>query len=226
LIKKNQTIKIGKHFLTFADSESISIPDGYDTIVFDPPWEIEWHFPKHHWRHKFIFTDPQRMGDIITYFGAPTWVFVWDCISSWYIKGKPLKRIKMCFWYGPLQSFDDKKYMLPKKQKPKKVKNTRGEYWYEGGEKTRISELYAEPITKPRPFKHAKPIEWVTAIIGCCSADGAAIYDPYAGSGTTIIAAEKLNRICHAVENSHEMIDLILTRIENETKLEIEIPRE
>ena len=44
-----------------------------------------------------------------------------------------------------------------------------------------------------------------------------AIYDPFLGSGTTIIAAEKTNRICYGMEISPAYVDVIITRWQNFT---------
>lgn len=43
------------------------------------------------------------------------------------------------------------------------------------------------------------------------------IYDPFVGSGTTIIAAERLHRICYAMELSPHYCDVVLARYEQET---------
>ena len=43
------------------------------------------------------------------------------------------------------------------------------------------------------------------------------VYDPFLGSGTTIIAAEMTGRICHALEISPAYCDVAVTRWENLT---------
>jgi DNA modification methylase len=44
------------------------------------------------------------------------------------------------------------------------------------------------------------------------SSPGQAIYDPFVGSGTTIIAAEKTGRACHAIEISPAYCDVTVLR--------------
>jgi len=44
---------------------------------------------------------------------------------------------------------------------------------------------------------------------------GEAVYDPFAGSGTTLIAAERLERICYGVELDPRFVDVILARWES-----------
>ncbi len=47
-----------------------------------------------------------------------------------------------------------------------------------------------------------KPIELISELIGNSSEAGNVIYDPFVGSGTTIVACEQLNRDCRAIEIS------------------------
>ncbi len=43
------------------------------------------------------------------------------------------------------------------------------------------------------------------------------IFDPFLGSGTTLIACEQTNRICYGMELDPAYIDVIITRWENFT---------
>ena len=44
------------------------------------------------------------------------------------------------------------------------------------------------------------------------------IYEPFCGSGTTIIAAESCRRICYAVELNPEYVDMTIKRFQEYTK--------
>jgi DNA modification methylase len=44
------------------------------------------------------------------------------------------------------------------------------------------------------------------------SSPGQAVYDPFVGSGTTIIAAEMTGRACHAIEISPAYCDIAVLR--------------
>lgn len=46
------------------------------------------------------------------------------------------------------------------------------------------------------------------------SSAGQAIYDPFVGSGTSIIAAEMIGRACHAIELSPIYVDVAVRRWE------------
>lgn len=49
------------------------------------------------------------------------------------------------------------------------------------------------------------------------SAPGDAVYEPFSGSGTTIIAAEITGRICHAIELNPAYVDVAVRRWQNFT---------
>jgi DNA modification methylase len=44
------------------------------------------------------------------------------------------------------------------------------------------------------------------------TAVGEGVYDPFLGSGTTLIAAEQLGRICYGIELSPAYCDIIVDR--------------
>jgi DNA modification methylase len=43
------------------------------------------------------------------------------------------------------------------------------------------------------------------------------IFDPFLGSGTTLIAAHRLGRICYGIEIAPQYVDVICQRYYNET---------
>ena len=57
-----------------------------------------------------------------------------------------------------------------------------------------------------------KPVECMRRPIENNSSPGQAVYEPFSGSGTTIIAAEMTGRCCHAVELSPAYIDVAVRR--------------
>jgi len=84
--------------------------------------------------------------------------------------------------------------------------------WTNLGKNTRIlshhwaGELKAHPTQKPLPV-----IEWCMGLV-----DGLVI-DPFVGSGTTIIAAERLGRRCYAMEIEPRYCDVAIKRWEDYT---------
>lgn len=57
-----------------------------------------------------------------------------------------------------------------------------------------------------------KPIECMAKPIRNNTTKGEGVYDPFLGSGTTLIAAEQLNRICYGIELSPAYCDIIVDR--------------
>ena len=58
----------------------------------------------------------------------------------------------------------------------------------------------------------AKPIKFWCWLVERTSKIGDLIYEPFSGSGTTIIAAEMTGRVCHAIEISAVYCDLAVKR--------------
>lgn len=62
-----------------------------------------------------------------------------------------------------------------------------------------------------------KPLEAMRRPILNHTVPGDRVYDPFVGSGTTIIAAEELGRICHAIELDPAYVDVAIRRWETHT---------
>ena len=62
-----------------------------------------------------------------------------------------------------------------------------------------------------------KPVECMKRPIENNSSAGQAVYEPFSGSGTTIIAAEMTGRACHAIELSPAYVDVAVIRWQNFT---------
>jgi DNA modification methylase len=62
-----------------------------------------------------------------------------------------------------------------------------------------------------------KPVECMKRPIENNSSPGQAVYDPFVGSGTTIIAAEMTGRACHAIEINPIYCDVTIERWQNFT---------
>jgi DNA modification methylase len=74
----------------------------------------------------------------------------------------------------------------------------------------------------PKPLKNdlhptMKPVELVENAILNSTERNMIVADPFLGSGTTLIACEKTNRICYGTEISEKYCDVIITRWENLT---------
>ncbi len=62
-----------------------------------------------------------------------------------------------------------------------------------------------------------KPVECMKRPIENNSSPGQAVYEPFSGSGTTIIAAEMTGRVAHAIELNPAYVDVAVKRWEDFT---------
>jgi len=70
-----------------------------------------------------------------------------------------------------------------------------------------------------------KPVECMRRPIENDSSRGQVVYDPFCGSGTTIIAAEQTGRACHAIEIAPAYVDVAVKRWQAFTGLEAKLGR-
>lgn len=188
-----------------------------DCVVFDPDWQNSWHsiLPDHH--SLLAFSDPRYAPKTLKQFGdEPSWIFAWDCQSLWWTgKHNPLARMKLCFWYGNKQLYDARRTHYGPPVPAMKSRNKRGEYKtepYEAG--YFLQDIWKEQITKLHKtsgHNHSKPPDWVRCLIGNTSSG--AIYDPFAGSGTSFTAALELGRDCYGVEINPEYCQMIEAKL-------------
>ena len=57
-----------------------------------------------------------------------------------------------------------------------------------------------------------KPVELISRPIDCHTLPDEAIYEPFCGSGTALIAAEMSGRACYAIECAPQFVDVALAR--------------
>ena len=209
---------LGDHRLLCGDSTSNSdFGKHCQSIVFDPPWDSGITIPKR--KSTLAFCDGQRIGDIVGMFGSPAWAFAWDCISSWYTPNRPLRRMKLCLWYGDLQSYNPDGSHYGDAGEPRVVTNSRGSYNFQPDPRGKhLSDVFSAPITRlhsQEEHPHGKPVDWIRMLVANCTNED--IYDPFLGSGTTLIAAEQLGRKCYGMEISPAYCDVIVKRWETLT---------
>lgn len=69
-----------------------------------------------------------------------------------------------------------------------------------------------KPVKSETGHSTQKPIECMKRPIENNSSPGQAVYEPFSGSGTTIIAAEMTGRACHAIELNPAYVDVAVRR--------------
>lgn len=220
-VKEGDLWQIGEHQLLCGDStrredvERVMMGEHFQTLIYDPEWNSA---PKMDLPDCCIaFTDGQRAADVINYFGAPAWIFVWDCVSSWYTPNRPLKRGKLAFFYGDISKYNFDGAHYGDAGDARTVFNTRGSYEFVPDARGKhLSDVFSQPITKlhaESEHSHSKPLDWVKMLIANCTTG--IVYEPFAGSGTTLVACQNLNRKCRAIELSPDYCAVILQRMKD-----------
>jgi DNA modification methylase len=92
-------------------------------------------------------------------------------------------------------------------------------HWCGGHKQTSVWQI-DKPQKSETGHSAQKPVECMKRPIENNSSPGQAVYDPFVGSGTTIIAAEMTGRCCHAIELHPPYVDVSVLRWRNFTGLE------
>jgi hypothetical protein len=210
-VESGQLWQLGEHRLICGDCtdqavvERVMGGEKADTLFYDPEWDTS-TIPDAvlDYGNTLAFCDGATIGNILLLFGAPTWLFVWDCVTSWYTPNRPLRRMKLCAWFGDINKYNCNGWHYGDSGDERNVKNTRGSYHFIPDSRGKhLSDVYQQSITmlhSQSDHNHSKPIDWITLLIANCSSGS--VFDPFLGSGTTLIACERLNRKCRAVEIS------------------------
>jgi len=83
---------------------------------------------------------------------------------------------------------------------------------YDGGRKQSTIWQIDKPQKSETGHSTQKPVECMKRPIENNSSVGQAVYEPFSGSGTTIIAAEMTSRSCYAIELSPAYVDVAIKR--------------
>lgn len=83
---------------------------------------------------------------------------------------------------------------------------------YDGGRKQTTLWKIDKPQKSETGHGTQKPVECMKRPIENNSSPGQAIYEPFSGSGTTIIACEMTGRSCHAIELNPAYVDVAVKR--------------
>ncbi len=224
-VRSGDLWQLGRHRLLSGDcmieADVARVMDGaeIDLLFYDPPWDLELPPIEFESKNQIVFTDGRRAGDAIVKFGAPEWVFVWDCVSSWYTPNRPLQRGKFAFWYGDVSSYNFDGAHYGDAGESRTVFNSRGSYEFVPDARGKhLSDVFSQAITTlhaESEHEHSKPLDWIKMLIGNCSEGN--VFDPFAGSGTALIACERLGRNSFSIELSPDYCAVVINRWESET---------
>ena len=90
-----------------------------------------------------------------------------------------------------------------------------GTRWYGDNSQTSVFEIPRPKASPDHPT--VKPVELVERCLANSTQRGDVVYDPFLGSGTTLIACERLARRCYAMEIDPRYVDVAVRRWEQYT---------
>lgn len=218
--------KVGNHIVVHGDARDTLlvnrlVPNGIETLVFDPPYDkpdlmaMRWPVNK----DVISFCDLGRVDVAIRDWTVPfRHLFIWDTQACWYVKNRPLARGKGCIWLGNTAYRQGATFhMEGPPDLPASGKNERGAFNYVPDPRGKwLASVFQCVAKKKFPgHRHAKPLKWVEMLLGNCTTG--TIFDPFAGSGSTLAAAEALNRPSILIEIEAGQVEAILLMAERIT---------
>lgn len=113
--------------------------------------------------------------------------------------------------YGVREGHDESWSFVPEHEVVSyNVKDGATGQWHGGRKQSTV--WFIEHIKSDTGHGTQKPVECMKRPIENNSSPGQAVYEPFSGSGTTIIAAEMTGRCCHAIELSPAYVDVAVKR--------------
>jgi DNA modification methylase len=115
-----------------------------------------------------------------------------------------------CF-YGVREGQDESWHFVPEHEVAVySVKDGKTGEWNGGRKQSTV--WFIEHLKSGTGHGTQKPVECMKRPIENNSSPGQAVYEPFSGSGTTIIAAEMTGRSCHAIELNPAYVDVAVKR--------------
>jgi len=208
-----------------------TLPDeSIDLVIADPPYGsgLEWDRKDDEWQFQWLEEVKRVMKE-----GASLYVFfaplVMYGVEGWVRSNLTLKNV-LVWWHpnlygsGLSYGFDrwkstwDVVFYAVKGKKAKHGKKVAEEGYklnpHGGGFDVMV-------YPQPRPFLHKaqKPLELIMKLVYCSSNEGDVVLDPFAGSGTTAVACERLGRRWIGVEMEETFCKVAKKRIEEELRV-------
>jgi len=85
-------------------------------------------------------------------------------------------------------------------------------HWHGDRKQTTLWQIPSRDQDATTTHGTQKPVECMRRPLENNSSPGQAVYEPFCGSGTTLIAAETSGRACHALELSPAYVDVAVLR--------------
>lgn len=218
---------MGKHRLMCGDSTSVDAVDKLmsgqkaDMVFTDPPYGVSYQSNYRIKTPKFNYLANDDsfldISPIIKSF-SDGWVFVW---TSWKVQSKWIELFEgfgyptnIIIWHKPGGGIGDLKKTFCSDYEVALV-------WHRGAELCgkRIGSVWKINKDSANNYVHPtqKPVELASEAIDKTTRNGSMVLDLFGGSGSTLIACEKNNRIARLMELDPKYCDVIVTRWQNFT---------
>jgi len=211
--------KLGRHMLLCDDAIHSKIielwfPNGIDSLVTDPPYGMSFQSNYRKEQHKVIANDDTAL--------ALEWASSLPIKHSRYIfcRWDNLKDVaiptSLITWVKNNWSMGDLEHSHARQTEVALFYPGTKHFFPDG----RPSDVVEFARTQNELHPTQKPIDLMAQVVRWT--DGI-VFDPFAGSGSTLIACEQLSRTCFAVELDPKYVDVIIARWEKLTGLIAEL---
>ena len=227
ITRKGDIWLLGNHRLMCGDStmiddvEKLMNGEKADMVFTDPPYGVSYQSNMRTKSEKFeVIKNDDEFLDIVPIIEmfSRGFVFIWSTwkvIGEWLEKtqslGKPSNTI---VWFKGGGGIGDLKKTFSTDWELALV-------WHRGHELTgkRIGSVWSIGKDKAIDYKHPtqKPVALAEEALDKCSKSGYRILDLFGGSGSTLLACEKMNRISLNMELDEKYCDVIINRWQNYT---------
>jgi DNA modification methylase len=227
ITRKGDIWLLGKHRLMCGDStmiddvEKLMNGEKADMVFTDPPYGVSYQSNMRTKSEKFdVIKNDDEFLDIVPIIEmfSRGFVFIWSTwkvIGEWLGKtqslGKPSNTI---VWFKGGGGIGDLKKTFSTDWELALV-------WHRGHELTgkRIGSVWSIGKDKAIDYKHPtqKPVALAEEALDKCSKSGYRVLDLFGGSGSTLLACEKMNRVSLNMELDEKYCDVIINRWQNYT---------
>jgi DNA modification methylase len=235
-VKSGDLWQIGSHRLICGDSTSPQaverLLDGARPIlmVTDPPYGVEYDA---NWRNEMDRANGKPYGERaigqVTNDDRVDWnaayslfpgdvAYVWHCGRnarevSQNIEDAGFEIVSQIVWAKSNFAIGRGDYHYKHEPCWYAVRKGKTHNWQGSRSETSLWEI-DKPMKSETGHSTQKPLECMTKPIENNTAKGESVYEPFAGSGTTLVACQNLNRKCYAIEISENYCAVILERMQ------------
>lgn len=191
-------------------------------MVTDPPYGVEYDAD---WRNQALLPSHRAVGTVAND-GRPDWREAWalfpgDVAYAWHadrhasevqasLEAVGFEIRCQVIWAKSRHIISRGHYHWQHEPCWYAVKSGRTGHW--SGDRSQTTLWAIDHLKSETGHSTQKPVECMKRPIENNSSPGQAVYEPFSGSGTTIIAAEMTGRACHAIELNPAYVDVAVLR--------------